>query len=91
VHDWVGRHSAEAKVQHTALPAGADLSHWNTYGALWTKDTIKFYFNGKMINEAPTPKPCQDNDVFLILSSQTRDSSAGPAQLDIKRVRVFTN
>lgn len=91
VHDWVGHHSDEMKDQHKILPSGSNLSHWNSYGALWTKNTIKFYFNGTLINETVTPKPCQDTDAFMLLSAQTRDQSAGPTQLDIKRVRIYTN
>lgn len=91
VHHWTGHHSDELQKQHFPVPAGTDFSKWNDFGALWTKDTIKYFLNGNLILAAPTPKVCQDNSGFLILSSQARDGSAGPGQVDIARVKVYTN
>lgn len=48
-----------------------DFSQWHTYGCLWTKGQVKWYFDDVLIRTASTPASADTGpELFLILSQQ---------------------
>ncbi|WP_288413878.1 glycoside hydrolase family 16 protein [uncultured Novosphingobium sp.] len=89
VHDWRDFKSISNANQHFLLPPTADLRQWNTYGALWTPSKITWFFNGIALGSAPTPRICQQQQLFLILGAQKRKFGPQPESLDVDWVHAY--
>jgi virginiamycin B lyase len=56
------------------LPAGKDLSGWHTYGVLWVKGKVTWFFDDVEMGTAVTPAIFDQQDFFLVLGSQEGNS-----------------
>jgi len=57
-----------------ALPAGKDFSGWHTYGVLWVKGRVTWFFDDVEVGTAVTPAIFDQQDFFLVLGSQEGSS-----------------
>jgi hypothetical protein len=89
VHDWLNFKSAKNSNNYHKLDKRIDFEAWNTYGVLWTEDNISWFLNGKLMMQAQTPKVCREQDMFLILSSQSHSKVNGNL-LFVDWVKVWT-
>lgn len=90
LHGWVDGHSVvENKNQHFRLPAGADYTHWNTFGLLWQQGKVTWYFNGIALGSADTPASCNKQKQFMIIGAQKRAGGTSPESVDVDWVRVY--
>lgn len=89
VHHWLDFKSTTNQNAHFALPAETNPGDWNTYGVLWTRQTISWFFNGKLLGSAPTPAICRKQKMFMIIGSQKRSMGPSPEVLDVDWVRVY--
>jgi hypothetical protein len=78
VHEWVGAPATDPKSRtvvrendNTMLPGKPDQSQWHTYGMLWEKGQVTYYFDRRKVQTVKT-FPINDVDpVYAILSAQT--------------------
>src|SRR5271166_3350362 len=52
------------------LPTGKDYSGWHTYGVLWVKGQVTWFFDNVEMGTAVTPAIFDQQDYFLILGMQ---------------------
>lgn len=81
------------------FPVNADFAQWHTYGALWTPGKITWYFDDKPLMTANTPTLFDQEDYFLLLTSQEgvnwkcvdpqHDGSAPDLHVYVDWVRVW--
>lgn len=89
VHDWRDRKSAQTPWPPTRnLSSKADVSKWNVYGMLWTRDRINFYFNNELVASVETPGICKTDRQFLIFSA-AKNFGIDKQILDIDWVKVY--
>jgi Glycosyl hydrolases family 16 len=70
LHNWSG--SSQTAPQrpnpnYANLP-GVDFSQWHKYGLLWTPGQIRWYFDDRLIETAPTFSNMDNEDYYLLLS-----------------------
>ncbi len=88
VHDWergYETHNANAVIK---LPAGTDLSAWNTFGLLWRPGKLSWYVNNRLVSTAPSPPICDKQKLSLVLSELARPG-AGTQKLEVAWVHVY--
>src|SRR5579875_500424 len=88
VHDWergYETHNANAVIQ---LPAGTDLSGWNTFGLLWRPGKLSWYVNNRLVSTAPSPPICDKQKLGLVLS-EAAHPGAGSQTLQVAWVHVY--
>ncbi len=88
VHDWVNFKSTKNSNSYVKLPFNLNVEEWNVYGVLWQPDKISWFLNGKLIMSADTPEVCREQEMFLILSSQSHSNVQGQ-RLFVDWVRVW--
>jgi beta-glucanase (GH16 family) len=91
VHHWNGK-TNKSQTNDNAfmpLPEGADMTQWNTVGALWQPGRISWYFNGVLMGSAPSPKVCDDQKLFLIVGAQKRAGGPQSTSVDVDWVHVY--
>lgn len=70
-HDWQGGQNSQRNV---FANVNADLTQWHTYGMLWEKGKITYYFDGQNVGSVPT-NPINDVDPeYFILGSNGGDT-----------------
>ncbi|WP_336961756.1 glycoside hydrolase family 16 protein [Sphingobium aquiterrae] len=89
VHHWKGDSSKTNDNAFMPLPQGADMTQWNTVGALWQPGRISWYFNGALMGSAPSPKVCDEQALFLIVGAQKRAYGPLPTSVDVDWVHVY--
>ncbi len=52
------------------LPAGKDYSGWHTYGVLWVKGQVTWFFDNVEMGTTVTPAIFDQQDFFLVLGMQ---------------------
>jgi beta-glucanase (GH16 family) len=73
VHEWVNSVDEWNNESSNAftVPAGTNLSQYNTYGVLWTPGSITWYFNNQpMFTVNDYPPVIDSQNYYLILASQ---------------------
>lgn len=89
VHDWFDSKSTANPNAHMFVPTGMDINDsWNVFGLLWQPGSITWYLNNVKVGTAPSPVICDNDDMFLILSSQKKRGLADQV-LDVDWIRVY--
>ncbi len=88
VHDWESGRSTFNANHVIQLPAGTDLSGWNTFGLLWQPGKVSWYVNNKLVSTAPSPPICEKQRLNLVLSEMARPGT-GNQRLDVAWVHVY--
>lgn len=88
VHDWEAGHSTSNANAVIKLPAGTDLSGWNTFGLLRQPDKVSWYINNKLVSTAPSPPICEKQRLNLVLSEMAHPGG-GNQRLDVAWVHVY--
>lgn len=77
VHNWKNFRTTHNLNNDHFLGADYDPAQWHTYGVLVEPDTITWFFDADPIFSAPTPLPCKEQELFLVLTSQIHGASPG--------------
>ena len=80
------------------LPTGKDFSGWHTYGVLWVKGKVTWFFDDVEVGTAVTPAIFDQQDFFLVLGMQEGNSwqmgnltdvSSEALNLDVEWVHIY--
>lgn len=88
-HNWRDGKSASNANQHFRLPVSANFGNWNTVGMLWSPGRVSWYFNDVLVGSAPSPRVCDQQQMFLVIGSQKRAGGLSPESVDVDWVRVY--
>lgn len=89
VHDWKDFKSTTNDNYRHRLPLGTKFEDWHTYGALWTKSSISWFFDGKLLASTPTPEVCRQQQMYIIVGAQKRPMGPEPENLDVDWIHVY--
>lgn len=89
VHDWRNYKSISNDNSHRSIYPEIKPEEWHIYGLRWSKNTISWFFDGKLMLSAKTPIICQKQKMFMVLSAQKRVMGINSENLDVDWVRVY--
>lgn len=89
VHDWTKQKRTRNSNSFQRLTKSIQFSTWHTYSLLWVPGKLTWYLDGEALMSAETPSVCEEQDMFLILSSQ-KHHEGPPVQLEVDWVRVYS-
>jgi beta-glucanase (GH16 family) len=100
IFDWLpdGANRNNGASHAYTLPSDTDFTAYHTYGLLWVPGTVTWYFDNKPIITAPTYPIFDQQDYFLILSSQEGPNgiygdltgvTANSISMNVKWVHIF--
>jgi beta-glucanase (GH16 family) len=103
IHDWAPNNEGidiqnNEKDNSALLPAGTNVTQFHTYGLLWVPGEVTWYFDNKKVLSATTYPIYDQQNYYLILSSQegvnwtygnTKGVSATSIPMHVQWVHVF--
>jgi len=92
-HDWKNFKTTYNPNNNHYLGPEFEPNQWHTYGTLFDRDKITWFYDGKAIFSTSTPLPCKEQELFLVLSSQQHGIGPGahpdPMQTYIQKSVYF--